>query len=79
MRGKIIHYNHAESKGLALSAQESHAFVISRRLSDSAPQINQTVGINSHAGHMMAARQVDNRMPALEQLQSWCRQVGEFM
>lgn len=53
--------------------------MISRRLSDSAPQINQTVEINSHGGHMMAARQVDNRMPAFEQLQSWCRQVGEFM
>ncbi|AGG90114.1 hypothetical protein [Rhodanobacter denitrificans] len=43
MRGKIIHYNGNDGKGLILAGERQFAFDISQWRSDSAPTVNQTV------------------------------------
>ena len=43
MRGKIIHYNASDGKGLVAAAGQQFAFQIGQWRSDSAPAVNQTV------------------------------------
>jgi len=43
MRGRIIHYNASDGKGLVVTGQQQHAFEITQWRSESAPALNQTV------------------------------------
>lgn len=45
MRGRIIHYNAADGKGLVAAGQRQHPFEIVHWRSETAPAVNQTVDI----------------------------------
>ncbi len=46
MRGRIIHYNASDGKGLIAANERQFAFDIGQWRSDSAPAVNQTVELN---------------------------------
>jgi hypothetical protein len=52
MRGRIIHYNGADGKGLISAGQRQFPFEITHWRSDTAPSINQTVDL-SFAGDVL--------------------------
>lgn len=45
MRGRIIHYNTSDGKGLIAAGPHQHAFEIAQWRSESAPAVNQTVAM----------------------------------
>ena len=58
MRGKVIHYNGNDGKGLIAAEGQQHPFEISQWHSDSAPAVNQTVELDLEQGKLVAVRRI---------------------
>lgn len=52
MRGKVIHYNGNDGKGLIAAEGQQHPFEISQWHSDTAPAVNQTVELELEHGQL---------------------------
>lgn len=77
MRGKIIHYNGNDGKGLIATTERQFAFNISQWSSDSAPAVNQTVDVTTdEAGAPTRIVLVDAQTLAREKLRQFAAQGG---
>ncbi len=58
MRGRIIHYNNNDGKGLISAGERQFAFDISQWRSDSAPTVNQTVELGIADDHLQSVTRI---------------------
>lgn len=77
MRGKIIHYNANDGKGLIAAGESQLAFNISQWSSDSAPSVNQAVDVSTNEdGSPARVALVDTQTLAKEKFRHFAAQGG---
>lgn len=77
MRGKIVHYNPNEGKGLIAAEDHQFAFAISQWRSEVAPAVNQTVDFEPNdQGEVTGLRLVDAQALAKERLTQLAGSAG---
>lgn len=78
MRGKIIHYNSSDGKGLISAVERQFPFGISQWSSDSAPALNQTVELTlDEAGTPIRIVLIDAQTLAREKLSQFASLSGD--
>lgn len=78
MRGKIIHYNGNDGKGLISAGERQLPFSISQWCSDSAPAVNQTVDVSlDDTGALVRIVLLDGQTLAKEKLSQFASLGGD--
>lgn len=78
MRGRIIHYNANDGKGLIAAEGHQHPFDISLWASDTAPAVNHTVTVELVEGQLAKVERVSDNVLLKEAASDFASKAGEF-
>lgn len=76
MRGRIIHYNAADGKGLVAAGQRQHPFEIVHWRSETAPAVNQAVDIGLDGEQLTSVTRVPDEILLKEKAEALAGRFG---
>lgn len=79
MRGRIIHYNASDGKGLIRAEDQQVPFEISLWCSDRAPAVNQIVELGWAGGHLKSVTRVKKMVLVKEKVGGWAERAARLV